>query len=115
MLEQQLRDQMSLVGQRLGRLWLWRRLMWCWIGFAGLALVWLGLGRPFGFAIGGIFGAAWLTATILWGRSKSLSLARADIARHVERAFPELDSRLLAALEQCPDVQSGRWNVLQRQ
>ena len=115
MLEQQLRDQMSLVGQRLGRLWLWRRLAWCWIGFAALALVWWGLGRPFGFALGGIIGAAWLTATILWVRSKSLSLARADIARHVERTFPELNSRLLAALEQSPDVQSGRWNVLQRQ
>ena len=115
MLEQQLRDQMSLVGQRLGRLWLWRQLTWCWIGFAALALVWWGVGRPFGFALGGIIGAAWLTATILWVRSKSLSLARADIARHVERTFPELNSRLLAALEQCPDVQSGRWNVLQRQ
>ena len=115
MLEQQLRDQMSLVGQRLGRLWLWRRLTWCWIGFAALALARWGLGRPFGFAFGGIIGAAWVTATLLWVRSKSLSLARADIARHVERTFPELNSRLLAALEQSPDVQSGRWNVLQRQ
>ncbi len=115
MLEQQLRDQMSLVGQRLGRLWLWRRLTWCWIGFAALALAWWGLGRPLGFALGGFVGAAALTATILWARSKSLSLARADIARHVEHAFPELNSRLLAALEQCPDVRTGRWNVLQRQ
>ena len=115
MLEQQLRDQMSLVGQRLGRLWLWRRLTRCWIGFAGLALAWLGFDRPFGFALGAIIGAAWVTATILWVRSKSLSLAKADIARHVERTFPELNSRLLAALEQCPDVHSGRWNVLQRQ
>ncbi len=115
MLEQQLRDQMSLVGRRLERLWLWRRLTGCWIGFAALALVWWGLGRPFGFAFGGIIGAAWLTATILWVRSKSSSIARADIARHVERVFPELNSRLLAALEQCPDVQTGRWNVLQRQ
>jgi len=115
MLEQQLRDQMSLVGRRLERLWLWRRLTWCWIGFATLALVWSGLGRPFGFALGGIVGAAWLTATILWVRSKTLSFAKTDLARHVERTFPELNSRLLAALEQCPDVQSGRWNVLQRQ
>ncbi len=115
MLEQQLREQLSRVGQRLGRLWLWRQLTWCWIGFAVLALAWLGLGRPYALMFAAIVGGSWLTATLLWVRSKSLALAKSDIARHVERAFPELDSRLLAALEQCPDVQSGRWNVLQRQ
>ncbi len=115
MLEHQLRDQLSRVGQRLGRLWLWRQLTWCWIGFAVLALAWLGLGRPYALMFAAIVGGSWLTATLLWVRSKSLALAKSDIARHVERAFPELDSRLLAALEQCPDVQSGRWNVLQRQ
>ena len=115
MLEQQLREQLARVGQRLGRLWLWRQLTWCWIGFAVLALVWLGLGRPYALMFAAIVGGSWLTATLLWVRSKSRMLAKSDIARHVERAFPELDSRLLAALEQCPDVQSGRWNVLQRQ
>ena len=115
MLEQQLREQLSRVGQRLGRLWLWRQLTWCWIGFAVLALAWLCLGRPYALMFAAIVGGSWLTATLLWVRSKSLALAKSDIARHVERAFPELNSRLLAALEQCPDVQSGRWNVLQRQ
>ena len=115
MLEQQLREQLSRVGQRLGRLWLWRQLTWCWIGFAVLALAWLCLGRPYALIFAAIVGGSWLTATLLWVRSKSLALAKSDIARHVERAFPELNSRLLAALEQCPDVQSGRWNVLQRQ
>ena len=115
MLELQLREQLSRVGQRLGRLWLWRQLTWCWIGFAVLAFAWLCLGRPYALAFAAIVGGSWLTATLLWARSKSMRLTKSDIARHIEHAFPELDSRLLAALEQSPDVQSGRWNVLQRQ
>ena len=36
MFEQQLRDQLASVGNRLGRLWLWRRLTWCWLSFTVL-------------------------------------------------------------------------------
>ena len=86
MLEQQLRDQMSLVGQRLGRLWLWRRLTWCWIGFAVLTLAWFGLGRPVDYLLGVLVGAAALTAT-------GLSLL---VSRYLE--LPNISLVFLAAV-----------------
>ena len=115
MFDHQLRDQLASVGNRLGRLWLWKRLTWCWIACTVLVIV-LFFGFPqSALAIGSVAVASTMTAMLLWARSKSLSLPRTEIARTVEQAFPDLNSRLLAALEQSPDMNSGRWNVLQRQ
>ena len=115
MFEHQLRDQLASVGDRLGRLWLWKRLTWCWLACSAIVLAYFFAGPPSGLAIGLVAAASALTATLLWVRSKSLPLPRTEIARTVESAFPDLNSRLLAALEQSPDMSSGRLNVLQRQ
>lgn len=115
MFEHQLRDQLASVGNRLGRLWLWKRLTWCWLVCTAVILTYFLIGSPSGMTIGLIAAASALVALLLWVRSKSLPLAKAEIARTVEQAFPELNSRLLAAIEQSPDVASGRLNVLQRQ
>ena len=115
MFEHQLRDQLAAVGDRFGRLWLWRRLTWCWGVCTLVVLGYFFVAPPSGLAIGLVAVVAALAATLLWVRSKSLPLARAELARTVEQAFPELNSRLLAALEQSPDMPSGRLNVLQRQ
>ncbi|MBS0205832.1 MAG: hypothetical protein JSS49_23260, partial [Planctomycetes bacterium] len=115
MFEHQLREQLASVSDRLGRLWLWKRLTWCWLGCSAVILAYFFAGPPSGLAIGLVAMASALVATLLWVRSKSLPLARADVARTVENAFPDLNSRLLAALEQSPDMPTGRLNVLQRQ
>ena len=115
MFDHQLRDQLASVGYRLGRLWLWKRLTWCWIACTILVIALFWAFPQSALAIGSVAVASALTAILLWARSKSLSMSRAEIARTVEQAFPDLNSRLLAALEQSPDMTSGRWNVLQRQ
>ena len=113
--EHQLRDQLARVGNRLGRLWLWKRLTWCWLGCTVVVLAYFFAGPPSGLVIGAVAATSGLLATLLWVRSKSVPLPRTDLARAVEQAFPDLNSRLLAALEQSPDMASGRLNILQRQ
>jgi len=115
MLEHQLRDQLANVADRIGRLWLWRRLTWCWFGAAAVLAVWFLAGAPSAVSIGILGAGSVLAATLVWARSKALRLPRLEVARTVEQAFPDLNSRLLAALEQSPDMASGRLNVLQRQ
>jgi hypothetical protein len=115
MYEHQLRDQLASVADRLGRLWLWKRLTWCWLGCTVIIIGYFLAFPPSGLAIGFAAVASVLLATLIWVRSKSLPISRVEIARTVEQAFPDLNSRLLAALEQNPDMASGRLNVLQRQ
>ena len=115
MFEHPLRDQLASVGDRLGRLWLWKRLTWSWLGCTAIVIGLYFAGRQSVVALGFVATASALAATLLWVRSKSLPLARTTIARTIERAFPDLNSRLLAALEQSPEMPSGRMNVLQRQ
>ena len=114
MLELQLRQQLSNVARRIGRLRMWRRLTWAWVTLSimlvGLAII----GRPVSPSISLIFVAGFV-ATVVWIRSHSVLTRRADVARHIEHAFPDLNSRLLAAIEQYPDVETGRMNILQRQ
>lgn len=114
MLEMQLGQQLSNVAGRIGRLWMWRRLTWAWltlsIMLAGLAVA----GRPIAPSISLIVIAGFV-ATVIWIRSRTVATPKTDVARHIEHAFPDLNSRLLAAIEQYPDVETGRMNILQRQ
>ena len=114
MLEIQLRQQLSNVAQRIGRLWMWRRLTWSWAAFAVIVAIWALAGRPVVPGFVWVFSAI-LVATLVWIRSRSLGTSKVEVARNIEQAFPDLNSRLLAALEQCPEVETGRLNVLQRQ
>ena len=114
MLEFQLRQQLSSVARRIGRLWMWRRLTWSWLILSLLVAGWAVAGRPVIPGVAWIF-AAGLAATLVWIRSRTLTTPKRDVARNIEQAFPDLNSRLLAAIEQSPDVQTGRMNVLQRQ
>ena len=114
MLESQLQQQLMPVAQRIGRLWMWRQLTWSWIALSLCAIGWMLAGRPLlpGF---GWFVAAMLVSALVWTLSRIRQTSRTEIARRIEQAFPELNSRLLAALEQTPEVSTGRLNVLQRQ
>ena len=114
MLESQLQQQLTPVAQRIGRLWMWQQLTWSWIALSLCAIGWMLAGRPLlpGF---GWFVAAMLVSALVWTLSQIRPASRTEIARRIEQAFPELNSRLLAALEQTPEVSTGRLNVLQRQ
>ncbi|WP_010582887.1 hypothetical protein [Schlesneria paludicola] len=114
MSELQLRQQLLNVAHRLGRLWLWQRLTMSWMVLSLLVLAWALVGRPF-IPLVVWFIAAGLVATVFWIRSRFLATSRTDVARRIEQTFPELNSRLLAALEQTPDLATGRMNVLQQQ
>ena len=114
MLEYPLDPQLSHVARRIRRLWMWQQLMRAWIVLSLLVIAWAGLGRPF-ISVSGWGWLAGLIAAMVWIRSQFLAMPHAEVARRIERAFPDLKARLLAALEQSPDVETGRLNVLQRQ
>lgn len=110
----QLVQQLSAVASRIRRLWMWQQLTACWIGLSIIVVGWTLFGKP-SFSIpvltvvlGGVVAFAWI-------RSRSKSLPNADVSRQIERAFPDLNARLLAALEQVPDRETGRLNILQQQ
>ena len=46
MLELQLRQQLSNVASRIGRLWMWRRLTWSWIALSVMMIGFALAGRP---------------------------------------------------------------------
>lgn len=114
MLELQLRQQLTNVAMRIARLRMWRQLAWLWALFTVLVLAWLLIGRPLISPLGW-FSAAAGVGLFVWYRSSSSATPRAEIARTIEDAFPDLNSRLLAAIEQAPDLETGRMNVMQRQ
>lgn len=114
MLELQLRQQLLNVGRRIGRLWMWRRLTLAWLALSVLVVIWAWAGQPVVPGVVWIFVAA-LVSTVVWIRSRLLTTPATAVARKIENAFPDLNSRLLAAIEQCPEVGTGRMNVLQRQ
>src|SRR5947209_3349371 len=109
MLELQLRQQLSNVAHRIGRLWMWRRLTWTWVTFAAALLIFALAGHPVLSTLNLCVSAA-VVATVVWMRARFLTTPREDVARHIERAFPDLNSRLLTALEQCPEIETGRLN-----
>lgn len=115
MATQQLDQQLRPVLGRLDRLRLYRRLTVHWLAAAAIAgLVWWSTpAAPAGLALL-IGGAAAVGAMGLWLALGSRPSPPVEAARRIERTFPELDARLLTALEQSPDVLTGRLNVLQQ-
>lgn len=89
----------------------------CWLGFTVAGLIVLVLHWFFGVSIPHalpvLAGAAVLTAGIIIARRGRLKVALREIARRVERDDPQLNSLLLAALEQEPDAQTGTLSFLQ--
>ncbi|MFG0332082.1 MAG: hypothetical protein ACF8TS_01860, partial [Maioricimonas sp. JB049] len=85
---------------------------WLTLAALGGLLLWLPPGLPAGVifvALGAAIAIA--VIAIAWPRSSD----RRTAARLIEQHYPDLDSRLLTAVEQQPDLQSGRYHFLQRE
>ena len=69
------------------------------------------------FGVGGALtvavAALLLLSLVVLSRSRRVS--RLDAARSIEKQFPELNERLLAAVEQQPNIETGQYTFLQRQ
>ncbi|MEW4528763.1 hypothetical protein, partial [Maioricimonas sp. JC845] len=85
---------------------------WLTLAALGGLLLWL----PPGWPAGALFVAAGLLIAIgvvasAWPRSSD----RAVAARLIEEQYPDLDTRLLTAFQQQPDLETGRYHFLQRE
>src|SRR5688572_11940816 len=115
--ERTLREELDRVGKRYRRLLLWSALAVCWLALAtagALALTWA---RGSGRAVPGVllivlFALPIVFLPILYRWLRRVRNA-SWIAHRIERKFPDLDARLLAALEQKPEESTGRLNFLQ--
>lgn len=109
-----LQMQLQHVARRIGRLWLWRRLAMSWVVLSIIVLVFAVAGKA-SLPVWGWFAVAGTAVVLAWFRSRTRASAQVEVARKIESAFPDLNSRLLAALEQRPDAETGRLNILQKQ
>jgi uncharacterized membrane protein YqjE len=114
MIEFDLRRELEAVARRYRRLWLWQRLALCWLVFTLLGLAALAMARNADRLPG------WITPTLvasaviaavfcIWTARRGVR-DQIWLARRLEHQFPDLDSRLLTALEQwrtSPDDQLG--------
>jgi len=117
MMDSRLWSQLERAASRLQRLRLWRWLSAAWLlaAIGGLAL-W-GLDRVdvwhFQHPLAIVVGTALATTTVgVWFARAPLRDPR-WVARQVELAFPELNSCLLAAIEQQPELPGRRFGFLQ--
>ncbi len=106
MSERALWQELDRVGSRYRRLVLWTGLMVCWLALAVAGLAALAWARGSGYAIPGVLLVVLLAVPLLFLPMLFRWLRRVRsplwIARRVERKFPDLDARLLAALEPLP-------------
>ena len=111
--QSQLALQLSAVASRIRRLWMWQQLTYSWIVLSIVLVGWTLFGNP-SIPVAILAAVTGLAMAFAWIRTRAAALPYADVSRQIERAFPDLNSRLLAALEQVPD-RNGRLNILQQQ
>lgn len=109
--------ELDRVASRYRRLRYWRALAAAWFLAALVGLAVWGLGRALGSALYLSVPALCVLAVALAGMCIWLAAlfapGRKWIALRVEAGFPELESRLLAAMEQQPALADGRFGYLQ--
>ena len=117
MIQLQVYRQLEGVAQRYRRLWFRRALA---LGFLGAALVGglillFAQSRNFDTSLAVALLIVLAVAAVVFSYWWSRRLAANDqnIARRVEKHFPDLEARLLAAMEQDPDKPDGRFGYLQ--
>ncbi len=96
---------------------------------SGIGWTWLVLGLVAWGIVGGLqpvglpLALFWLAvpaaavglAFVMASRARQQRPTRQQIARRIEQIAPHVDARLITAIEQAPDLQTGRFNVLQQQ
>lgn len=108
--------ELRKIAADLRRWRLLRRLMACWVALGLLAVVLSAVFYFTGFAVP--FAAPLLVlaglgiAALVWRERDEEQLLR-EAARQIEQDDPQLNSLLLAALEQSPDPETGRLSFLQ--
>lgn len=110
----QLSQQISAVTSRIRRLLLWQQLTLSWFVLSIIVVCWTLFGNP-PLSISTLCGALGVAVVIAIVRTRTQVLPQTDVSRQIEQAFPDLNARLLAALEQVPDRETGRLNILQQQ
>jgi len=118
-IDRRLRRQLDEVAARYRRLRAAAQLSALWILLAVLAAVLLGLNRQAGFYLAGettifiVLGAVTTLIVLLlaWRSARDPRW----VARRIERQFPQLEARLLTAIEQQPATRNGQYDFLQYQ
>lgn len=116
-MEHRLSQQLEKVAARFRRLRFWRALSFAWLLAAAGGLALVGLNRAVGWypehPVAIDLGLAFVAA--LLGGCLAVRSARDYrwIARRIETSYPELSSCLLAAMEQRPTLDNGRFGFLQ--
>ncbi|MGB7160924.1 MAG: hypothetical protein WBD40_22875 [Tepidisphaeraceae bacterium] len=116
--ERTLHQELASVGRRYRRLLLWTGLALCWVVLALTGAAALSWARGAGYAIPGVLLVVLIVLPavllpILFGWLRRVRNP-AWIAHRIERRFPDLDARLLAAVEQRPDESTGQLGFLQQ-
>lgn len=118
MIEFDLRRELEEVAGRYRRLRLWSSLALCWLALtiAGLLLTWYihDLGRSEPWVATSLVVSSGIAALACVALSRRAARDQLWIARRIEGRFPELDARLLTAIEQWRENPTGRLGFLQQ-
>lgn len=117
MIQRQLDRELQRVAKRIRRLRLWTALTCNWLIAAAIGGVLIGLNRTSGWywppAVGVLAGVAVAGASVCWLLICRRGFNMARVAKRIEAKYHDLDSRLLAAVEQQPALNRGRMGFLQ--
>lgn len=117
MIHKRLLGEIDWLARRFRRLYLWRTLALGWLAAAALGAGLLGLGWAAGWgtswAVPVLLGVVLLTTGASAVRAYGSARDPRWVARQVEARYPDLESLLLAAVEQRPALSDGRFGFLQ--
>src|SRR5262245_2989022 len=115
--DKRLKNILEEVRSRAHRLQLWTSLARCWGALALLSLAVLVLERSTGWgtwlAMPLLAAAAFIVGFIVLVRTRKTHLTWSQVAHQIERKFPQLDGRLLTAVQQT-SKDSAELNYLQQ-
>lgn len=109
----QLHEQLNQVAWRYRQLRLWQLLAGVWLLAALAGLAFWAFKPPQANPLPLLYAATAVWATVAIFLAVRYARSYEWIAQRVESAFPELQTCLLAALEQQPDLANGRFGYLQ--
>jgi hypothetical protein len=101
-----LKQKLAALAERQNRLTTWCRLTGCWASAALIGLCWIFVERQFGWsswlAMPLVILVALMLVAIMVSTTRPLIASSRDLARQIEALHPELEGRLLTAMQQDP-------------